>query len=472
MSISFSNTSNLLYTVANADVVPVEYPLFRNKIINGNMIIDQRNGGNPFNIITNGIIYGPDRLYSIINTGGTPNYTIRQKPLLNSDIYATGGKITSCQLFVNSNVTFADNSKDVSLRHSIEGLYIKDFLWGTASAKNATVSLWVKSNVTGNHSISFQNADSTRSYVTSFSIPSANIWVKITVALPGPTTGTWNTTSGIGVTIIIDSTCENKKTATLNSWQTGDFICISTYNTNIWKTRNNYLEITGLTFEKGSATPDESRPFSLELSLCRRYYETSFPLNISPSNNTSNMAPGSSMFLQGQYGTGYIYFKTQKCVTPGITFYNPWNSNGNAYVYEKMYTSSNLSSQSPNTNGFSITSTDTSLQNSNVIFNWVASSELIETIKFSIVSWVEEVGGGGSTASVTYFYAYLGNFASIQAYCVPGARFFISSPLLSTTTTITSVSNPRPGNNQQALVNFTPAITMQPYTTTTFVFVL
>ncbi len=472
-AISFSNTYQSVYSASNQTYsLNTNVALFRNKIINSDCTIDQRNAGNKIIISADGAYYGPDRFFTNIGTGVTPYYTIQQNKI--SDI-SLPNIPNSCLLTVNSNISFSDNAKEVSLRYSVEGIYMADCKWGAVGAKTLSFTMWVKSNITGTHSIAFQNANATMSYVTTFTLNSAHTWTKITKTISGPTSGTWFTNSGTGLLIIIDSTCENQKTATLNSWQSANYTCASTYPTTLWKTAKNYLEITGLTLEIGTnPSSREYRPFPMELSLCQRYYETSFPINIAPSNNTTYIAPGSSMFLQGQYGTGFIYFKTTKRSNPKLTFYNPWNSNGNVYNYEKNYSSSNISAQNSNINGFSITSTDTSLQNSNAIFNWTASSEIIEKLLAptgTVNGWIEEVGGGGVQATVNYFYIYLGNFAAIQSYCIVGRDFYVSSPTSTGITTITSVSNPRPGNSQQAQVNFSPAINLKPYINTTFVFI-
>ena len=355
----------------------VAYPLFRNKIINPDLAIDQRNVGQAQLIGTDGTFYGPDRLIASINTGASGfQYNLQQQILTNADVTTTGGIHNSCRMTTNSNVTFSATTKNVGFAHVIEGNFIPDLYWGNASGTSASFSMWIKTNVTGTHHVSFQNSACNASYVKTFSVSSANSWTKVSATIPSPSNGTWLTDSNAGVIIKIDDMCDNLKTASTGAWLSGNYSCPTAYNSNLWQVANNYLEITGLQFEKGTTnTPFEFRPPAFELALCQRYFEKSFNASSLPQNNTMGVAPGSVVYLQGQYGTGEIYFKQTKRSIPSLTFYNPWNSNGVAFNTDTSYTSTTLTAQSPNGNGFSVSSSDTSLQNGPATFNWTASAE-------------------------------------------------------------------------------------------------
>lgn len=353
----------------------------RNKIINGSFAIDQRNAGQPVYIANDGVVYGPDKLAADVNTGASGfQYTLQQRALTSGDVGVVsvgGGGITnSCRMTVNSNVAFAGSSNWLGLGHVIEGIHCQDLFWGQASGNDVAFSMWMKTNVTGTHHVSFHNGACNMSYVYPFNVGAADTWTRVSAAIPVPSSGAWETTSNAGVIINIDNTCEALKTASTSSWLSGNYVCPSPYNSNLWKTAGNYVEITGLQFEKGAAaTAFEARPMGYELALCQRYYETSFPLGMKPQNNTSNMSPGTEMYLQGQYGTGFVYFKQPKSSIPAIWLYNPWDTIGNAEMLSVAgYISTNLLQMNQNINGFGVRSEDTGLQNQMVTFNWVADT--------------------------------------------------------------------------------------------------
>jgi hypothetical protein len=376
MSISESN----VYKTAAAAYAKAftSYAFCRNYIINPTLSLDQRNMGGAQLITTDTITYGPDRLIATTSTGTSGfSYTLQQQNLSSADINTLGGIDTSCRMTTNSNVTFGATSNNVALSHVIEGIFIPSLMWGNATdGQTATFKIWVKTNVVGTHCVSFHNSDCNMSYVAPFSVAVADTWTQTSVTMPAPTSGTWMTNSNAGIIINIDKTCSDLGTGTSNAWVSGTYTCPTSYEgSNVWTTASNYLEITGLQFEKGIGTTFEIRPQSVETSLCQRYFESSMYPYTSPQNNTGAACPGTSMYLINQYGAGRLYFNTTKRGIPSLTFYNPWNSNGLAYNNDKYYTSSNLTALNPNINGFSVTSSDTALQNGMATFNWTASSE-------------------------------------------------------------------------------------------------
>ena len=85
----------------------------------------------------------------------------------------------------------------------IEGLNVADLAWGTANAKTVTLSAWVRSSLTGTFGGAVTNSSQAVGYAFSYSIPVANTWTQISVTVAGPTTGTWLTTNGAGIFLIL-----------------------------------------------------------------------------------------------------------------------------------------------------------------------------------------------------------------------------------------------------------------------------
>jgi hypothetical protein len=236
----------------------------KNRIINGACVIDQRNAG--ASVTVNGFTaYATDRfLLSFRPSTGT----------------ATGQQVSDAPAgFVNSlkltqaSVTSAASSDIYSVQQKIEGYNVADLNWGTANAKTITVSFWVKSSVTGTYGFTLQNINATRrSYVTTYTINSANTWEQKTVTIAGDTTGTWETTNSTGITLWWDlGSGSDYQTATLNAWQTAN-VFQATTGTRWIATSGATWQMTGVQLEVGStATSFDYRPYGTELALCQRY---------------------------------------------------------------------------------------------------------------------------------------------------------------------------------------------------------
>ena len=344
---------------------------FRNMIINGSLAIDQRNQGAPITITSNNSApITADRFPTTFTASTTPYYTVQRLPNSNNDLPPVP---FSLRLTCNSNTTL-NGSSVISLRHPIEGTFMKQLFWGTSNALSATLSGYIRTNQTGTHALAIQDSAATRSYIMHVTLCNADTWQQFQYTIPGPSNGTFGTDSNLGATLFIAAEAPGKSNPTTSTWLAGDYICPSTFTT---LTAGKYIEVSSLQLEKGSnATAFEYRAPALEWQLCQRYYETSFPYGMAPSNMTTSAAPGNSMYLQGQFGASYIYFEQPKRSIPTMTFYNPWNSNGNVFVPDTNTTSANLAALNQSVGGFSVRSTDAALQNQMNVFNWAANSEL------------------------------------------------------------------------------------------------
>jgi len=236
---------------------------FRNRIINGDMRIDQRNAGAA---VTTSGAFSADRWAQ--GFGGAGALSLQQV----TD--APTGFVNS----IKSTVTTADGSLAASdnyqaMFQTIEGNNIADLAWGTASAKTITVSFWAKASVTGTYCFNIRNNGAAYSYVSTFAIASANTWEYKTITVAGDTSGTWLTTNGVGAIVMFGSVQgSDKQVPSLDTWTAGNYMAHSS-QTNWIGTLDATLQITGVQFEVGSvATPFERRPFGAELALCQRYY--------------------------------------------------------------------------------------------------------------------------------------------------------------------------------------------------------
>jgi hypothetical protein len=236
---------------------------FRNRIINGAMTISQRNGTSSVSVAATGSQYTLDRYECIANTGGT--YSAQQITT------APAGFSYSLGLTVTGTST-PSAGHQYTVEQYIEGYNIADINFGTANAKATTLSFWVYTSLTGTYSVALLGGST--SYVSNYTVSSANTWTQITVAVPAQTGGSsWNTTNGRGLSIYWDlGSGSTLQTSTLNAWQSGTYTRSTTANTWISNSGATFY-ITGVQLEAGStASPFENRSYGVELALCQRYF--------------------------------------------------------------------------------------------------------------------------------------------------------------------------------------------------------
>jgi hypothetical protein len=263
----------MAYGVVNADKMTTSDGVsssglygFKNRIINGAMMIDQRNAGASISLGSSPL-YAVDRFESRVAQGsGHTGQRVSTAPVgFNNSLkitIGTGGTPTAGQnTFINQ---------------QIEGFNFADLGWGTANAQAITVSFRVYCSLTGTFAYSISNNALSRSYVATYSIPVANTWTTISLTIPGDTSGTWvGATNGVGSYNFWDLGSGSDKNTTAGAWQ-------ATWGTNTSSTVNvagtsgATFYITGVQLEKGStATSFDYRPYSAELAMCQRYYQRS-----------------------------------------------------------------------------------------------------------------------------------------------------------------------------------------------------
>lgn len=238
---------------------------FKNRIINGGMVIDQRNGGASVTPASGD--YTLDRWQCALSQAS--KFTVQQN----------AGSVTPPAGFINylgvtSSSAYSVTSSDIfSVLQKIEGLNSADLGWGTASAKTVTLSFWVRSSLTGTFGGSIQNSALSRSYPFSYTVSSANTWTQISVTVAGDTTGTWLTTSGVGIRINFSLGTGTTSSGTAGAWAAADYRS-ATGAVSVVGTNAATFYITGVQLEVGSqATSFDFRDYGRELILCQRYFQ-------------------------------------------------------------------------------------------------------------------------------------------------------------------------------------------------------
>ena len=240
-------------------------PSNRNRIINGSMVLDQRNAGASTSVSAGATFYGVDRFAGFFGASATGSTTQQAST-------APAGFINSFKFAVGTGAS-SSSGQSAWIGQRIEGLNVADLGWGTANAKTVTLSFYVYASATGTYCVFLTNSAGDRSYVATYTISSANTWEQKTITIAGDTSGTWLTTSGIGVSVRWDlGSGSSYNTATTSAWQAGDYRNTSS-QVNVIGTSSATFYITGVQLEAGSVTPFEHRQYGQELALCERYFQ-------------------------------------------------------------------------------------------------------------------------------------------------------------------------------------------------------
>jgi hypothetical protein len=239
----------------------------RNRIINGAMVIDQRNSGASFTN-TAGTIYTLDRWQA---TGTQASkFTVQQN----------AGSVTpptgfSNYIGVTSSSAYSVTGNDYfSIAQIIEGFNTADLGFGTANAKTVTLSFWVRSSLTGSFGGSIENGAQNRCFSFAYTISAANTWTQISVTVSGDTSGTWvGATNGSGVYVWFGLGASGTRVGTAGSWGTQSASGLQpSGTTSVVGTSGATFYITGVQLEAGTtASPFEYRQYGTELALCQRY---------------------------------------------------------------------------------------------------------------------------------------------------------------------------------------------------------
>ena len=216
MTVSISGTSGITFPDGSLQTAAASPYVLRNRIINGDMRIDQRNAGASITP-TNGQ-YSVDRWACYLSQ--TSKFSAQQ----NAASVTPPAGFTN-YLGVTSLSAYSITSTDLFLlNQNIEGLNVADLGWGTANAQTITLSFWVRSSLTGTFGGSLRNSALNRSYPFSYTITAANTWEKETITIAGDTSGTWLTTNGVGINLALGLGVGSTYSGTAGSWSGSDFL--------------------------------------------------------------------------------------------------------------------------------------------------------------------------------------------------------------------------------------------------------
>ena len=290
----------------------------KNRFINGDMRIDQRNAGAALTSVgVTAVNYPLDRTMFLVLGSATGRTTCQRS----TD--APAGFTNSFYSTVTTAEASLSGFEGFAIQQKIEGFNISDFDYGLSTAKTTTTSFWVKSSVVGNYAYTLMNDAGTQAYTATYTINSANTWEYKTITIPGSTSGSWYKDNNTGLYCVWGLGGATNRTATsTNAWVSGPAGgytptqapgCVS------WIANNGAtFYITGIQLEVGSAsTSFDFRHYQQELAMCQRYF---VQFGASANEGPSGFA--------GHWSTASVCRFPVACpvpmrTSPSVTFLNP-----------------------------------------------------------------------------------------------------------------------------------------------------
>jgi len=287
-------TSGTLATTAQASIG------MKNRIINGNMAINQRGSG----ALENGFLVDRFSIGSSQASKGSATVQTADVPT----------KFTSALKYTSSTAYSVLATDYFFVTQKIEGNNIADLNWGTADAQTITLSFWVKSSLTGTFGGALRNSAFNYNYPYTYTISSADTWEKKSVTITGATSGTWLTTNGTGIDVWFSLGMGTTYSDTAGAWTTTAGLGSATGATSVVGTSGATWLVTGVQLEAGTtATPFENLQYGQQLALCQRYFE---PLINDSLNYNGGQLVGSSFNTTRNFIN--ISMKEIKRATPTI----------------------------------------------------------------------------------------------------------------------------------------------------------
>jgi hypothetical protein len=308
-------------SVANSNLGAGNATRFKNRIINGDMRIDQRSAGASFTPTTS------------VNYGSCDRWSFDVSQNSKMTAQQNGGAVTPPVGFINYEGCTSSSAYSVAsgdyfmMRQAIEGLNVADLAWGTANAKTVTLSFWVRSSLTGTFGGALRNSAGNRSYPFTYTITAANTWELETITIAGDTTGTWLTTNGIGINLDLSLGAGSTYSGTANTWAGANYVS-ATGATSVVGTNGATFYVTGVQLEVGSsATGFEYVDYTTQFTMCQRYY---YRLKAA----TSYVNGGVGRAYSSTNGQAFVAMPVSMRTAPTASYsaLSDWNSSGSGSI--------------------------------------------------------------------------------------------------------------------------------------------
>ena len=341
------------------DIIPSTPFSHRNLIINGAFQVWQRSNSTSLETVANNNLKA-DR-FKLNSDIQAADLTCARS----TDVPAGQGFTNSMKVVPGGADTSVASSHIATIVQYIEAQDLQHLCYGTSNAKTLTLSFWVKTNLTGLHSVCLVKPDSTNyACPIEYTVSAANTWEKKEITF-SPTAGSTSliTSSagaiaddtGRGMSVCWNLAAGSTYRGTNNTWQAGPASeyghGTGTIQNFVGSTSNTFF-LTGCQLELGSnATPFEHRSYGEEFIRCERYYSTSFEDHIKPVGTHASAFNNKHLYFHIYPYTGahfagiQVVYKTKMRTSPSVTFWtgrgSPSADSGRVAYWEGSWASNN-----------------------------------------------------------------------------------------------------------------------------------
>lgn len=283
----------------------------RNRLINGNGIINQR-GYTAFAVNASGY-GGPDR-WAVSNSGTGAAIT-----------QLTGGMTINgvagsdvAQQVATAGSTLTSTNYLSGLQQAIEGYNCFDLV-----GQPVTLSFWFYATQIGLYNVALTDYTHTHSFVTQFNVPTASTPQFVTISIPAlPLSLSVPQSSAGGLILFIGGLNQGtyqSLSGNLGTWQAGDYL--SGTGAVVWSsTVGAIIAATQIQLEAGKvATPFEREIYSATLAKCQRY-----------AYAVTNYGIGITWSTSVTYSYGMVAFPVQMRANPTLGPVGSFTSNSGA----------------------------------------------------------------------------------------------------------------------------------------------
>ena len=245
----------------------------RNRIVNPAMQISQENGDTASASGATGAYYTADQWncrWSATGAAAVAGGT-------SATSSPNGSRVTSTNVSTPKGSLAAGDY--FLITYTIEGVRVKDFLWGTAQARQVVVRFWIKAATAGQYSVAVVNAAAARTYLAPFTITAALTWQEVVLVIPGDTTGAWPTTAVLGLRLEFVR-ASGANFLGVAGWQAGEKFAVAGQTNGFGAAGIFDITDVGLYLDPDNTglppkweMPDEAE----ELRACQRYWSGSAP---------------------------------------------------------------------------------------------------------------------------------------------------------------------------------------------------
>lgn len=322
------NWREVSFSRAGAPAAPFDALAFNGMQVDGSGDVSQVNGTAQLTLASNTETYLTDTwLAAYQNTGAVVKARQLSSGSFPGGLPGYGNAVELKATTALSSLANGDYAKHIAV---IEGYRVACLGWGGAGAQALSYAFQYYSPRSATIFVKLSNNDRSRCYYDEKAVVAG--WNFVAGTLAGDTSGTWQTTTSIGLRIEVFSAGKAASPATAGSWGVTNTTATTNSTQNNLSSTNDAALVTGLIVLPGIELPPSSRaplvmrPFAQELDACRRYFEKSYDYAVAPG--TASVGAGvivktiPNNIVASTQGYGNVSFKAlSRTASPTITVY-------------------------------------------------------------------------------------------------------------------------------------------------------